>query len=248
MNKNQYSNWGDLYSTYLLGKCSEFCKTGDLFEYLREIVQSELPRDYELSVKDVVDWQTTKFQSIWAFRFFRIVIYALVRDLNPFLVVETGVLHGMTSGFILEALEINNQGRLFSCDLPSLDLSNPANQDGYYSALPKDRQPGWLVPERLRNRWDLSIGPSHDILNASKAKLENIDIFCHDSEHSYRNMWSELTFGWERLVSGGILICDNTEANPSFFDFCRKIDRIPLVLPTPNQDVSYAPRFGILVK
>lgn len=45
-------------------------------------------------------------------------IWCLVRHLKPKRVVETGVAHGVTSRFVLEALERNGSGHLWSIDLP----------------------------------------------------------------------------------------------------------------------------------
>ena len=48
-------------------------------------------------------------------------IWCLTRHLKPRKVVETGVAHGVTSRFILEALKRNGDGHLWSIDLPPLD-------------------------------------------------------------------------------------------------------------------------------
>jgi hypothetical protein len=48
-------------------------------------------------------------------------IWCLVRHTRPEKVVETGVGHGVTSRFILEALRLNGEGALWSIDLPPMD-------------------------------------------------------------------------------------------------------------------------------
>jgi hypothetical protein len=48
-------------------------------------------------------------------------IWCLVRHLRPRKIVETGVAHGVTSRFILEALKRNGDGHLWSIDLPPLE-------------------------------------------------------------------------------------------------------------------------------
>src|SRR5262249_49777852 len=48
-------------------------------------------------------------------------VWCLTRHLRPRHVVETGVLHGVTSRFILEALERNGIGYLWSIDLPPME-------------------------------------------------------------------------------------------------------------------------------
>jgi len=46
-----------------------------------------------------------------------ILLYAMVRALKPEVVVETGVANGVSSSFILKALDRNSRGRLYSIDL-----------------------------------------------------------------------------------------------------------------------------------
>ena len=48
-------------------------------------------------------------------------VWCLVRHLRPGKVVETGVAHVVTSRFILEALDRNQRGHLWSIDLPPIE-------------------------------------------------------------------------------------------------------------------------------
>ncbi len=48
-------------------------------------------------------------------------IWCLTRHLRPKKVVETGVAHGVTSRFILEALKRNGDGHLWCIDLPPIE-------------------------------------------------------------------------------------------------------------------------------
>jgi hypothetical protein len=50
-------------------------------------------------------------------------IWCLTRHLKPRRVVETGVAHGVTSRFILEALYRNREGHFWSIDLPPIEKS-----------------------------------------------------------------------------------------------------------------------------
>src|SRR5258707_4516511 len=65
--------------------------------------------------------------------------YAITRAIKPRLVVETGVCYGVTSAYILRALDVNQRGALHSIDLP------PLGKDG-------DKHVGRLIPDELRNR------------------------------------------------------------------------------------------------
>src|SRR5258706_4341881 len=75
------------------------------------------------------------------------VCYSVARALQPDAVVETGVCYGVTSSYLLKALETNGRGVLHSVDLP------PLGKNG-------DRFVGWLIPGEVRSRWNLHRGVS----------------------------------------------------------------------------------------
>ena len=240
---------GAALNLFYLGRAAEYLKLGDLTRYLDEIAPgSPLVSSLEAAVAGEPGWETKQFESIYDFRLYRILLYALVRDLRPAVFVETGVLHGLTSAFVLEALDRNHRGRLISVDLPSYHEQGPANRDGYNATLPYGREPGWVVVEDRRVRWELMLGRSDEILPEILPRVGPIDVFCHDSEHTYGTMWDELRLAWSALREGGVLVCDNLDANPSFFDFCRAHDRVPLVLPAPDRRGRDRVRFGLVRK
>ncbi|HVL49203.1 MAG TPA: class I SAM-dependent methyltransferase [Candidatus Thermoplasmatota archaeon] len=124
------------------------------------------------------------------------VAYAIVRALKPEVVVETGVARGVTSHAILSALEDNGRGRLVSVDLPGLEA-------GATEAV------GELVPEALRARWDLRLGPSASLLPGILRGVGPVDLFIHDSAHTYRNMAREYALGLAALKPEGVLMSDD---------------------------------------
>ena len=133
-------------------------------------------------------------------------IWCLARHLQPMHVVETGVAHGFTSRFILEALERNGLGHLSSIDRPPLD--------------PVTRQRvGIAVPRRLRHRWDLIAGSSRRCLPGLLRRLGTIDLFIHDSLHTERNVRFELDRAWAALRPGGALVVDDVDSNGGFGSF-----------------------------
>jgi hypothetical protein len=137
-------------------------------------------------------------------------IWCLIRHLQPVKVVETGVAHGMTSRFILEALESNNAGRLWSIDLPPI---NPRTRQEVGVAV---RQPGVPI-----GRWTYIEGTSRRRLPPLLDRLGQIDLFIHDSMHSYRNVMFELEAAWDCLKVGGAMVVDDIDANPAFDVFSR---------------------------
>lgn len=133
-------------------------------------------------------------------------VYALVRLLKPGVMVETGVADGTTSAYILRAMEENGRGKLYSIDLPS-------------SRLPAGKAPGWIVPEELRKRWELRVGDAAGLLPPLLEELGEIDIFLHDSLHTYGHMLFEFRAAWPRLKAGGLLLSHDIGRNAAFFDF-----------------------------
>ena len=75
---------------------------------------------------------------------------------RPATVVETGVAHGLISRVILERLERNGTGHLWSVDSPAVD---PALQ----------HEIGIAIPEHLRPRWTYVEGTSRQRLPGSSA-------------------------------------------------------------------------------
>ncbi|MBV9548210.1 MAG: class I SAM-dependent methyltransferase [Alphaproteobacteria bacterium] len=136
-------------------------------------------------------------------------IWCLVRHLRPQTVVETGVGHGFTSRFVLEALSRNGQGALTSIDRPPLD---PMMRDRVGSA----------VPSELRSGWTLIPGTSRRILPPTLSTLGGIDIFIHDSLHTERNVRFEVDRAWHALRPGGALVIDDVDTNWGLRSFLEK--------------------------
>lgn len=231
---------------FYLGRLAEYLGLGDLTLTIEELSDGKLIADLERAVSPVSEFTTKKFVSPLAFRLYRLAQYAIVRQVKPSIFVETGVMHGLTSAFILAALDRNGHGRLISIDLPSYPERGPSNRDGYAAVLPRGQQPGWVVAPN--QRWELMLGRSDDLLPKVAAAHSQWDVFSHDSDHSYGVMWNELTFAWPHVRPGGIMIVDNIDTSPAFFDFCRRVSSIPLVLPAPDSARHEPARFAIIRK
>jgi len=143
-------------------------------------------------------------------------IWCLTRHLQPQKVVETGVAHGVTSRFILEALQLNATldrnatGHLYSIDLPPIDRFW-RNQVGAAVGDPQSNP--------YAARWTLLKGSSRSRLPQLLAQLGNIDLFIHDSLHSARNVSFELNLAWPALGPRGVLVVDDVDANWAFHNF-----------------------------
>ena len=137
--------------------------------------------------------------------------YWVARALKPGAVVETGVCYGVTSAYLLYALEVNAKGTLHSIDLPPLGK----HADDYV---------GKLIPPELRSRWTLHRGSSCRLLPPLLSSIGQLDLFVHDSLHTYRNMRAEFDDAWPSLRPGGALISDDIEGNSAFRELSARPD------------------------
>lgn len=155
------------------------------------------------------------------------MLWAVVRRRRPRVVVETGVCNGVSSAVLLEALALNGEGRLVSVDLPEFSdpgLNDTAFWDGKGGAvIPAGRPVGWLAPEARRDIWRLELGRAQDILAPLLEAEGPIDIFIHDSEHSYDNQMFEFVAGYAALAPGGLLVATDINWSGAFDDFWAKI-------------------------
>ena len=136
--------------------------------------------------------------------------YALARILRPLAIVETGVCYGVTSAFLLKALEVNGRGQLHSIDLPPLG----ENADQFV---------GSLIPPSLKKNWKLYRGTSKNLLVPVLRSAGGIGLFVHDSLHTYRNMRRELEIVTPYLIGPAVVIADDVEGNGAFQEWVLRV-------------------------
>ena len=144
-------------------------------------------------------------------------LWILARHHKPTMVVETGVARGVSSAFLLGALERNGDGHLWSLDLPML-------RAGWRV------ETGCAVPDRLRDRWTYIRRSSRRGLPPLLADLGSVDMFVHDGLHTSETMAFEFGSVWPRLTEKGLLVTDDAEASTAFMDFARRVGGAPMLL------------------
>jgi hypothetical protein len=138
-------------------------------------------------------------------------LYAITRLRRPVHVVEVGVSSGVSSAYILQALERNDRGTLHSVDLPKL-AKRPARGRRSTNpswSLPDGRTSGWAIPLVLRKRWDLRLGNKRDVLPLLAEELSTVGLFVYDVPHDDSAALREFRLMDPLLPRGGVAIADH---------------------------------------
>lgn len=180
---------------------------------------------------DSVDW----------FAFERILLYVLVRHLQPAACLETGVYYGGNSAFMLAALHRNGAGRLVSIDLPDSAI----RRDGENTSHPRHPlvgdsefyeatlRPGFIIPEYLKSHWQFVEG---DSLAEIPKRQERFDFYLHDSDHSMGFLRAELAAALPRLSPTAVIMVDDIDWSNAFFAFCVEHRLSPLLFTDNGKD------------
>ncbi len=138
----------------------------------------------------------------------RAMLYALVSQYKPRVIVESGGNLGMASSFILKAMH------------------DAGIADGKLYSIERSRKivPGSIIPEEIKGPYVPLQGAVEDLLKDERIPGE-IDMFLHDSTHRYDHMTLEFAQFWPRLRSGGLLVSHDVNMNAAFTDFVSKTYR-----------------------
>ncbi len=131
----------------------------------------------------------------WARRF---GWYATVRATQPDLVVETGTHLGLGSCVLAAALLRNGHGRLTTIDI--------------------DPEAGYLIEDPYAGVIDRRTGSSVELL----ADLRDVDIFLHDSLHTYDYETLEFKAVEPNLRPGAIVLSDNAHDSAALSDWAER--------------------------
>jgi hypothetical protein len=136
--------------------------------------------------------------------------WCTVLHTRPEVVIETGVAHGVTSRIVLEALQQNGRGHLWSIDLPH----------------PLDRQlhaqTGAAVNEACRTRWSYVEGSSSQRLPPLVADVGRVEVFIHDSLHTAKNTIFEMNQAASAMPPGGVMLVDDIKTHKGFATFAKR--------------------------
>jgi len=138
------------------------------------------------------------------------LLYFISKYSKPDLIIETGLANGFSSSYLLLALEHNKHGNLISID----DIVRPWHT--------KEKM-GLSIPKYLKKRHKVIIGNAPLKLKEILEEKKTVDIFIHDSSHTYQNMKKEFCIAWPHVKNGGFLLSDDVSQHDAFLDFADEI-------------------------
>ncbi len=154
-----------------------------------------------------------------------VTMYLLARAAQPEIIVETGGAAGKSTAFILLALRHNRTGRLITLDLPPDQAVEAKQGITWWTEV---MSLCFLVPDILREYHELRLGDAKRLLPELVGEVREIDMFRHDSDHSYEHMMFEFETISPALRVGGILTSDDVHVNNAWADFCSRHQLLPL--------------------
>lgn len=154
-------------------------------------------------------------------------LYWLIRRARPHTIVETGVCNGFSAGVTILALAKNDDdGGLHAVGRAEIfDPNDPkwTEKDRVFGEVVVGGQTlGWMIPNAYQHWAELYEGNAEDLLPRVVDRLDSIDLFFHDSDHSYDHMMFEFREAKRKLSPGGIIIADNIAWNSSLWDFAEE--------------------------
>ena len=136
-------------------------------------------------------------------------LYALTRLLRPTHVIEVGVSSGVSSSYVLQALDRVGRGTLHSIDLPKTESRPRTARRNPSWSIPPGRSSGWAVPFALRKRWDLRLGDKKDVLPLLAGETSPVGLFIYDVPHSEAQAARDFAAISPCLESGAVAIADH---------------------------------------
>ena len=137
-------------------------------------------------------------------------IWCAVPRGKPEVVLETGVAHGVSSRIVLEAMNRNDRGHLWS-----IDIANPLNRQVH-------GQEGIAVTESCRPRWTYVEGESSRRMPPLVKDVGKVEVFIHDSLHTFNNTLFEMEQAASAMPPGGVMLVDDVRSHDGFATFAKR--------------------------
>lgn len=149
-----------------------------------------------------------------------LIQYSIIRKFKPKIVIETGVANGYSTRIILSALNRNKQGRRISVEVK--------------------KDVGLLLSGMDKSRWTLVVDKPRRNLRRAINSVKRVDVFIHDSDHTYKNMMFEFETVYDKMSERGFIMSDDVNWNAAFMRFSKRTGLQPMIFPSPKKS------FGVL--
>lgn len=140
-------------------------------------------------------------------------------------VVETGVAYGWSSLAILLSLNKRLGSKLVSTDMP-------------YAKMGNDNFVGIVVPKELKANWVLIQEADTSAIPKALKILDTADLIHYDSDKSYVGRMYCYPILYKLLRKGGLFISDDIQDNVGFRDFCKQINKDPVIIAFENKYIG----------
>lgn len=140
-------------------------------------------------------------------------------------ILETGVAYGWSSLAVLSALNDKGNGKLYSTDMP-------------YAKLNNENYVGCVVPNNLKDKWELIRKPDRIAIPQILDKVMNFDLCHYDSDKSYSGRKWAYPIIWNNLNDNGWFISDDISDNSAFMEFCLDKNIDPIIIEYDNKYIG----------
>jgi cephalosporin hydroxylase len=191
-----------------------FTKSNNFDFYINEIYNDNVLSSHWRTQRKIR--RHFKYQN-WYDRIFNnqanvLLYYALIRELKPKIIVETGTASGSMTSFILAALNKNKNGKLISIDLP------PQKNKMTMNFSLKRNEIGFWIPKEYKRRWSYIEADAKIKLFEICSKFK-VDFFIHDSLHTPSHMLLEYAISRRFMSEDTIIASDDILWNDVFENF-----------------------------
>lgn len=107
---------------------------------------------------------------------------------------------------------------------------------------PNELDVGFLIHKSLKERWTLIKG---DSLKEIPKLNKKVDLYIHDSEHSFHFVQQEMSLIWGKISDNAMIIVDDLDWSNGFYGFCVEKKIYPLII-TDNGKSGLRARTGIV--
>ena len=153
-------------------------------------------------------------------------LYYCVRQLRPKVIVQTGTSNGVSCAHLALGLAHEpGETHFYAVDMPNIyrpDDSEFHKKMVYGVLIPPGKSSGWLIPDRLLPRFECMSGDSKELLPKVLEKAGKVDLFYHDSDHSYDHMRWEFETVLPYMNPHGVIIADNIAWSSVTWDWAQK--------------------------